>query len=95
MSFIAGLLPGLLIGVVIGFTVTTIARHAREVAKALVKGALLVGDGLSELGRRLGAHLGELVAEARSDLERPDELGDAIPPPRNEPPTHRFGGPFP
>ncbi len=96
MGFLAGLLPGLLVGVLIGFTMTTIARHARELAKGLIKLGLLLGDGLGKVGRSLQARLGELVAEARSDLDRQADVEGALPPERRGPqPPRGPGGPFP
>lgn len=99
MAFVAGLLPGLLLGVAIGLVGTVIVRHSRPLLKALVKGGVLVADGLGIVWGKLRAQFGALVAEARSELARPSGAGsqasawskDETEPPA---PAGRLGGPY-
>jgi hypothetical protein len=68
-----GGVPGLLVGVGVALAAPILlpaaATGARPLAKALIKGALLVGDSVKEVVAEAGEQLGDLVAEVRAEWD--------------------------
>jgi hypothetical protein len=66
-----GGVPGLLVGVGVALAAPILlpaaATGARPLAKALIKGALLVGDSVKEVVAEAGEQLSDLVAEVRAE----------------------------
>jgi len=73
MRFLGGLLPGLFIGIALGLSGTAIARHARLVAKVLVKAGIVAGAAVGRLFRGVRVRFAALVAEARAELAQAEE----------------------
>jgi uncharacterized protein DUF5132 len=66
-----GGVPGLLVGVGVALAAPILlpaaATGARPLAKALIKGALVVGDSVKEVVAEAGEQLSDLVAEVRAE----------------------------
>jgi|GEM_PF-2265273 NhaP-type Na+/H+ or K+/H+ antiporter len=77
MRFLVGLLPGLLIGIALGLTGTALVRHARPVAKALVKASIVTGSALGALVARARGRVAVLISEARAELAQAREEKEA------------------
>jgi len=47
----------------------------RPIAKELIKGGIVVGEAVSELASETGEKFKDLLAEAKSELEKPESQG--------------------
>lgn len=55
--------------------VSGIGAIFRPIAKELIKGGIVVGEAVSELASETGEKFKDLLAEAKSELEKPESQG--------------------
>jgi Protein of unknown function (DUF5132) len=83
-----GGVPGILVGVGVALAAPIVlpaaATGARPLAKALIKGALVMVDSVKELVAEAGEQLSDLVAEVQAERANGGPAGDAS---RSEPET--------
>jgi Protein of unknown function (DUF5132) len=77
-----GGVPGILVGIGVALVapifLPAAATGARPLAKALIKGALVMADSVKEVVAEAGEQLSDLVAEVQAERANGGAAGDAV-----------------